>query len=275
MRSIRRLIVLLPLIVLALLSFAWLRHGGDNTRANIRVPNLFSPTANATNATVIPHPSDDATLIAFWADLSVALQEAAPKCALPTNPIEAPINSFASVGKDFNYRPDLLVLPPEDVTDLKDAHTKYVAKTQELAPRLPYAKGTRGIVTTAAGEFMPPLIVSLRMLRRTGSKLPVEVFMENSAVYEPEICEAVLPKLNATCKVMTEILDTGPTKVEISRYQLKAFAMLLSSFDEVLLLDADNIALEAPENLMAEEPFVRKGFVSWPDYVRLLLHLKC
>lgn len=268
MMNITRFKYLGPLLIFVLLGFAWLRLGGDNIKANIPAPSVIYPGTNAANASAVPSSKHDVSLVEFWQNLSPALHEAAPKCTLPTDPIEAPINKFATVGKSFNYRPDLLALPQEDVKDLKDAHTRYLAKMQELAPQLPYAKGTKGIVTTAAGEFMPILIVSLRMLRRTGSKLPVEVFMENSTVYEPEICEEVLPKLNATCKVISEILDTSPTKVEISKYQLKAFAMLFSSFDEMLLLDADNLALEAPEKLMAEEPFVERGFVSWPDYVR-------
>jgi len=269
MISLRKIISSGPLFALALLGLVWLRLGGHNIKAHIRVPKLYIPAANSTDTTALPFSGYDPSLITFWAKLSAALQEAAPKCTLPTDPIEAPINNFASVGKKFNYRPDLLVLPQEDVDDLRAAHAKYVGQIQELAPQLPFTKGTKGIVTTAAGEFMPPLVVSLRMLRRTGSKLPVEVFMENSTVYEPEICESILPKLNATCRVMSEILDTIPQKVEISKYQLKAFAMLFSSFDEMLLLDADNIAIEAPESLMAEEPSVGRGFVSWPDYVRL------
>ncbi len=266
---IRKLTFLGPVITLALLGFAWLRFGGDNIKAQIRAPKLLLTAANSTNTILLTHSGYDPSLLTFWEQLSTALLETAPKCTLPTVPIEAPINMFVRVGKKFNYRPDLLALPQEDIDDLKDAHTRYVTKIPELAAQLPFAKETKGIVMTAAGEFMPPLVVSLRMLRRTGSKLQVEVFMENSTVYEPEICEQVLPKLNATCKVMPKGLETGTTKIQISRYQLKAFAMLFSSFDEILLLDADNIVLEAPENLMADEPFVGRGFVSWPDYVSI------
>ncbi|KAK4694050.1 alpha 1,2-mannosyltransferase, partial [Lecanoromycetidae sp. Uapishka_2] len=262
MKNIRRVIILGPLIILALLGFAWQRLArleSRNVRANIPAPKWFRLATNVTNSTALASSRYDQTLAAFWENLSSALHDTAPKCILPTGPIEAPINKFASVGKNFNYRPDLLALAPQDVEDLKDAHTRYVARIEKLAPQLPFSKGTKGIVTTAAGEFMPPLIVSLRMLRRTGSKLPVEVFMENSTVYEPDICEAILPKLNATCKVMSEIFDTAPTKTNISKYQLKAFAMLFSSFDNMLLIDADNIALATAENLLADEPFVSRA----------------
>ena len=203
----------------------------------------------------------------FWDALSKVVLEAKPTCALPEDHIEALINNFAGVGKSFDYRPDLLRLPQEDVVDLRDSHTHFVTAISQFEPQMPFAKGTKGIVTTAAGEFMPILVVSLRMLRRTGSTLPVHVFLESRDVYEEFVCEEVLQALDATCFVMSDILDAVPQHVDISRYQLKAFAMLFSSFDEILLLDADNLAVEQPENLLSAEPFISTGFVSWPDYV--------
>ena len=273
MFNVRRskLVFLTPLVALALLSLAWLQLNRKTYRPQFP---LINPLANDSTT---PHPNTVSPgyqpgLIEFWDTLSQALIETAPKCSLPTEPIEAPINSFANVKKGFNYRPDLLKLPEQDVDDLRDAHSRFVAKLPELALHLPYAKGTKGIVTTASGDFVPILMVSLRMLRRTGSKLPVEVFMERDDE-KTEICESILPKLNARCLILSEIFDAIPPKVEISRYQLKAFAMLFSSFDEILLLDADNLAMEQPEHLLSTEPFVSKGFVTWPDYVRPFTHL--
>ena len=134
---------------------------------------------------------------------------------------------------------------------------------------MPYVKGSRGIVATAQGEFLPILVVSLRMLRRTGSQLPVQVFVESRRVYEKRICEEVLPTLNATCVLLSDVWDAVPQRVEISssRHQLKVFAMLFSPFDEMLLLDADSVATQSAEQWMNAEPFISTGFVAWPDYV--------
>ena len=206
-------------------------------------------------------------LVQFWDTLSHALVEAKPTASLPDVPVEAPINDFSKVRKPFNFRPDMLDIPQEDVDAIRDAHSRFAAQIPTLASQLPYARGTRGIVTAAAGSFMPILIVSLRMLRRTGTTLPVEVFMESNAVFEPEICNSILPALNARCLVLSEFMDAVTLKLEISRYQLKAFAIMFSSFDEALLLDSDSIAVENPELLLDSEPFISKGLVSWPDYV--------
>ena len=260
-----KLLLLTPLIALALLGLAWLQLTRNHNRPQLP---LLKPLSNDSTT---PHPDTVSPgyqpgLLEFWDKLSQALVDAAPKASLPDERIEAPINSFANVKKGFNYRPDLLQLPEKDVEDLRDAHSRFVARLSELAPQLPYKKGTKGIVTTAAGGFVPILIVSLRMLRRTESKLPVEVFMETNDE-KKEICESILPKLNARCLILSDIFDAVPPKAEISRYQLKAFAMLFSSFDEIVLLDADNLAVEQPERLFSTEPFVSRGFVSWPDYV--------
>ena len=152
---------------------------------------------------------------------------------------------------------------------MRDAHARFVSQIPELAQKLPYAGGTKGIAVAASGALLPVFMVSLKMLRRTGSILPVEVFMESKKQYEKELCEDVLPPLNATCMILSEVMEAVPEKLEMSRYQLKALALAFSSFEDVLLLDADNIPLEQPEHLLNSEPFSSTGFVSWPDYVRL------
>ena len=93
--------------------------------------------------------------------------------------------------------------------------------------------------------------------------------MESKKQYEKELCEDVLPPMNATCRILSEVMDAVPERLEMSKYQLKALALAFSSFEDVLLLDADNIPLEQPEHLLNSEPFCSTGFVSWPDYVRI------
>lgn len=231
----------------------------------------FAAANNGTSADGIPPSPFPSGLVEFWDATSRALVEAKPDCSLPTEPIEAPLNDFASLKKDFDFRPDLLKMPQQDVDKMRDAHARFVSRIPELAHKLPYANGTQGIVVAASGALLPVFLVSLRMLRRTGSILPVEVFMESKQNYEKEICETVLPPMNATCMILSEVLEAVPERLKFSRYQLKALALAFSSFDDVLLLDADNLPLEQPEHLLNSEPFVSKGFVSWPDYVRISL----
>lgn len=256
---------MLPVLLLTL---TWLVF--RNPSRWLHHPFTAANNGTSTSTDDVPPSPFQPGLVDFWDATSRALLEAKPDCSLPTEPIEAPLREFASLEKGSNSRPDLLKIPQRDVEKMRDAHARFVARIPELAPKLPYERGTQGIVVAASGALLPVFLVSLKMLRRTGSILPVEVFMESKKQYEKEICEIVLPPMNATCMILSEVLEAVPEKLQMSRYQLKALALAFSSFDDVLLLDADNLPVEQPESLLNAEPFSSKGLVSWPDYVRIL-----
>lgn len=135
----------------------------------------------------------------------------------------------------------------------------------------------QGVVMVGGGEYFGPAIIGIHMLRRTGSKLPVEVFVPDDDEYEQGVCEVYLRKLDAKCVVLSHILSKSSIKfgqkddadLKISHYQLKSLALLLSSFSDVLLLDSDSIPLLDPlTNIFNTEPYRSKGMVMWPDYWR-------
>ena len=254
---------MLPVLLFSLIWLVFRGHLGWLTHP-------FRAATNGTLAAEVSLSHFQLGLIEFWDTTSCALVEAKPDCSLPTEPIEAPLHEFAKLKKNFDFRPDLLQIPQQDVNKMRDAHTRFVSQIPELAQKLPYANGTQGIVVTASGALLPVFLVSLRILRRSGSTLPVEVFMESRSHYEKEICELVLPPMNATCMILSEVLEAVPQRLKMSKYQLKALALAFSSFDDLLLLDADNLPIEQPEHLLSAEPFLSTGFVSWPDYVRIL-----
>ena len=120
-----------------------------------------------------------------------------------------------------------------------------------------------GIVTVAGGPYFAPAIVSIRMLRRV-SDLPVQVFIGDRTEYEPEICEHVLPALNAHCFAVSDFL--AQDSVDVTHFQLKALAILFSSFETLLYLDSDCFAVRDPLEILNAEPFKSTGLVTWPDY---------
>ena len=120
-----------------------------------------------------------------------------------------------------------------------------------------------GVVTVAGGPYFAPALVSIRMLRRV-SDLPVQVFIGDHAEYEPEICEHVLPALNAECFAISDFL--AQDSVDVTHFQLKALAILFSSFETLLYLDSDCFAVRNPLEILDAEPFISTGLVTWPDY---------
>lgn len=55
-------------------------------------------------------------------------------------------------------------------------------------------------------------------------------------------------------------------KVDIKGYQYKILALLLTSFENVLFLDSDNIPTRNPDQLFDSNPFKKHGLIIWPDY---------
>ncbi|KAJ5248942.1 hypothetical protein N7468_000393 [Penicillium chermesinum] len=217
---------------------------------------------SSTNAPSTATPDLTAAHQRFWKSFSRYLEKYAPD----TEPIleleKAPTEGFNA--KNPGSRPDYLDVSLEDIATIKQAHTGFVGAISGSPPELQYVPGTKGVVSTAGGAYLPVLVISLRMLRRTGSTLPMEVFLADEDEYEEYICDVVLPSLNARCLVLSRILVTAPANIE--KYQFKPFAMLFSSFEDILFLDADAFPLEKPEALFQGEPFRTKGLVTWPDF---------
>ncbi|CAG8136499.1 unnamed protein product [Penicillium salamii] len=197
----------------------------------------------------------------FWRDFHSLLEEYKPDTAPIVEDVKAPTLGFNA--HDAPTRPDVLNVPQADLIKMKQAHAGFLTALA-IPPRPYYRPHTRGIVSTAGGPYLPVLVISLRMLRQTGSKLPMEVFLATEEEYEPYICNQVLPSLNARCLILSQILQSSPTKIE--KYQFKPFAMLFSSFEEILFLDADAFPLEKPDLLFNNEPFLSTGLLTWPDF---------
>lgn len=221
----------------------------------------------------------------FWRPWARVISDAKPSVAA----LEIIGNGAGNIGasEDGNgvREPfsDILGLGKDTVKELAASHAKIRAALDADDSGLEQDVGSlfegRGIVTVAGGEYFGPAIVGIKMLRLTGSELPVEAFLANWEEYEPALCEKVLPDLNARCVVLTQLLEppkedeVGEAAKEhqdlnfsITHYQLKSLALLFSSFQEVLLLDSDSIPLVNPEELFSADPFLSAGFVGWPDF---------
>lgn len=200
----------------------------------------------------------------FWWTFHRYLEKYAPGTTPIVEYEKAPTERFDP--NDARPRPNYLSVDAEDIAAIKTAHTGFVAAItgETSGPTLAYVSNTKGIVSTAGGTYLPVLVISLRMLRRTGSTLPMEIFLADEAEYEEYICDVVLPSLDARCIVLSRILAAAPATIE--KYQFKPFAMLFSSFEEILFLDADAFPLEKPETLFRADPFRSTGMVTWPDF---------
>ncbi|MCJ1376777.1 hypothetical protein MMC20_008022 [Loxospora ochrophaea] len=263
----RRKVFLSIALVLVILLYSALQW----RQPPISPPFSLDLVANDSNA----EKENPSTQADFWRALESLLASTRPDCPSPTR-----LGNVGALGFDRQFnngsevptvKPELLSMPDQDVERMRQAHANFVENIRAKnasALDLVYTPGTRGLVSTAGGRYLPVFVISLRMLRRTGCSLPMEVFLRSDEEYESYICESVLPSLNAKCVIISQILKNAasPQSLDVAHYQLKSFAIIFSSFEDLLFLDADCFPVQDPTSLFSSEPFVSYGLVTWPDF---------
>lgn len=129
----------------------------------------------------------------------------------------------------------------------------------------------RGIVVPGGGEkYLPGVWVCVNMLRHLGCTLPIQVWHLGPDEM-PEFMQQRLAALEAECVDALEVRASHPARI-LMGWEMKPYAMLHSPFREVLLLDADNVAVCDPTYLFDTGQYKRAGAVFWPDYHRAAEH---
>ncbi|ODV74246.1 alpha-mannosyltransferase [Cyberlindnera jadinii NRRL Y-1542] len=170
-------------------------------------------------------------------------------------------SSFWSKKELLSY----LAMDHEEVARLQSIHKSVSESLPTKFPKGLY-KGT-GIVMIGGGRFSWLSLLSIKSMRSFGCKLPVELIIPTSEEYEYDFCEEILPALGGSCVLLQNVLGTEIMKdIPFKGYQYKSLALLASSFDNTLFLDSDNVLVSNPDKMFNSEPFLSKGFVSWPDY---------
>lgn len=203
----------------------------------------------------------------FWRTLAPALEASRPHMYAIEVEQGRPADSamkYEPLVED-KRPPERLNLTIEGETELFHSHNRMRLAAKRLGPQLPYAAGTTGIVTTANPEYMPILLVSLRLMRQTGCNLPVDVYLGDWSEYDQMTCDVMLPSLNARCLVLSDIYSMIQDIDPPAHYQFKILAILFSPYQHVLFLDSDDYPAHDPTELFAKAPYTTHGLVTWPD----------
>ncbi|KAI9374066.1 mannosyltransferase putative-domain-containing protein [Aspergillus egyptiacus] len=242
--------------------------------------NLYYFWHRAPRLSTLPLPDRQAQL---WRYLYPLLEQYAPNCAKPSlrgGPGVVRYDALKEIHRE-NYISNV----DQFQQPMRTAHDGFVNAIRDSRVDGAYIPGTMGIVTSAGGTYLPTFVVSLLLLRRTGTSLPIELFMEDQSEYEPHICEKILPPLGVKCLILSDIMTPPQTDQSISNsdsdsdnpkfnpstftiegFQLKSFAMLFTSFEKFLWLDADCVPLHDTLPLLTSPPFTTTGLVTWPDF---------
>lgn len=125
----------------------------------------------------------------------------------------------------------------------------------------------RGIVIPGGGpKYFPCAWVCIRMLRKLGCTLPIELWHLGDEL-EGWMRRVVEP-YDVRCVDALEVAREHPARI-LNGWELKAYAILNSRFEQVLFLDADNVPIVDPAFLFDSPEFQSTGAIFWPDYGRL------
>lgn len=212
--------------------------------------------------------------------------EGVMKTIIKARPNKPKVGLYSKLGRfhserfetDFKHHPlhleDYLSLffqlTEDELDSMVRLHRYVLENLPDTAPEGLYAGD--GIVYVGGGKFNWLTLLLIRLLRESGCKLPVEILIPTLDEYDLELCLRVFPVMNARCIHLPTALfgdkNTLPPHLDFKGYQYKLLAILLSSFENVLLMDSDNFAAYAPDHLFEKSPFTTTGMVVWPDYWR-------
>lgn len=124
-------------------------------------------------------------------------------------------------------------------------------------------KGGRGIVLTAGNDQVAYLLTQIPILRRLGCDLPIEVMyvgnrdLNRDSRQDLEDLEGVVTR---DLGVMIHAVGW-----QVASWAAKPFAILLSSFREVIFIDADSFFFVNPEVLFEDAGYARTGALFFRD----------
>ncbi len=153
------------------------------------------------------------------------------------------------------------------VDNVKSKVTQFISSIPSMEPDEYFGKG---IVICSGGRYTTMTHRILGHIRdKLKCMLPIELFYAGEVeLNEKQVQEFESTFNNLRCIDATKI-KIYPHSVEprnLQSYIIKPFAVLYSSFAEVLLLDADNIPLQDPSILFDEKVYQQTGALFWGDY---------
>lgn len=152
--------------------------------------------------------------------------------------------------------------------DVQQQHRDRATRFIQTIPRYPGHFEGRGIVVTGGGKYFVSAYITIRVIRHVGCTLPIELWHLDDEM-DDEMIDMV-GEYGVTCHNAHEL--ARGTKYFLNHWwkgwQLKAFALLHSSFREVLMLDADSYPVKDPSFVFDWQPYRETGAIIWPDIGR-------
>ena len=130
----------------------------------------------------------------------------------------------------------------------------------------------KGLVIAASGNryrYLTGLYSNLYVIRKFHkSNIPIEIFYVGKIEeFSSGVKKLILSLGNITIYNLMDKISTNIDESELRGYQTKPLAILCSSFEECILLDADALSFIDPYYLFSAEGYEESGMLLFKDYV--------
>lgn len=130
----------------------------------------------------------------------------------------------------------------------------------------------KGLVIAASGNkyrYLTGLYSNLYVIRKFHkSNIPIEIFyIGKSEEFKGSIKNMILELGNIKIYNLKDRIDTNCTEDELRGYQTKPLAALCSSFQEIIIMDADALCFIDPYYFFMAEGYENFGMILFKDYV--------
>ena len=136
------------------------------------------------------------------------------------------------------------------------------SKVRDILPR---ASIPRGIVMCAGDQYFPMAVHTIRSLRLINCTLPIEIFHLGNQDLSVKNVKYLQQFPGVSVIDIEKIVDNKI--LDLKGWDIKPFAVLASSFREVLLMDADVIFVVKPETLFRASLYVETGALFFTDRI--------
>jgi hypothetical protein len=124
---------------------------------------------------------------------------------------------------------------------------------------LPGPRSGAGVLLVGGGKFWPGIVVAVKMLRETGSRLPVQIWHRGSA--EP----VRLQDLDGLDDVAVhDLTAVAPVPRILGGWEAKTVALLACGWERIFYHDADAYCVADPADLL-EQLSAAQPFCCWTD----------
>ncbi|KAK1943194.1 hypothetical protein P3T76_005831 [Phytophthora citrophthora] len=120
-----------------------------------------------------------------------------------------------------------------------------------------------GIVMVVYPKLLSSVFASISVLRSYNCTLPIELWISQPEVVRSPSMRQTLDMLQQRFSNVTVETIIDPT---IAGFSTKIHAVQHSKFENVLFLDADNVAVRDPTFLFESKEFREHGAIFWPDF---------